>query len=105
MLDELRRKPIEQIWRDHMLLGSMLLHRPSRWDDAFYVFVYPKDNDRCAVAVDKYVRCLRDPSRFEPVTLEAVVDALENETRAPWVRELRDRYFGWEKIERAMGGG
>lgn len=103
-LGELRRRPIEQIWRDHMLMGSMLLDARSHWDDALYLFLYPKDNDQCADAVEQYVSCLSDRCGFEAVTMEAIVDAIEHEANGRWIHDIRDRYLGWHKIDRLIEG-
>lgn len=43
----LRRKPVEQIWRDHMLAGSMLL-ASSEWETGLYVFLYPETTSHAA---------------------------------------------------------
>lgn len=94
----LRRKPVEQIWRDHMLAGSMLL-ASSDWETGLYVFLYPEDNEPCRAAVQLYRDHLSDSGTFDAVTLEQFVDAIGKETDARWVRDVRDRYLGWEKIQ------
>ncbi len=98
----LRRKPIEQIWRDHMLAGSMLLDTSAGWETGLYVFLAPTDNTACRTAVRLYREHLSDAQTFDSLTLEAVVAAIEAETDAAWIRELRARYLGWEKIERLL---
>jgi hypothetical protein len=98
----LRRKPIEQLWRDHILAGSMLLDPAPGWEAGLYVFLYPEGNEACRAAAQLYRDCLTNTQTFDAVTLEAVVAAIEAETDAPWIRELRDRYLGWEKIDRLM---
>jgi hypothetical protein len=98
----LRRKPLEQIWRDHMLAGSMLLDTDAGWETGLYVFLYPKDNEACRAAVQLYGEHLTIPHTFEALTLEAVVDVIEAETAATWIRDLRGRYFAWDKIERLL---
>jgi len=98
----LRREPIEQLWRDHMLAGSMLLDTSAGWESGLYVFLYPEDNKVCRAAVQLYREHLSDARTFDAVTLEAVVAAIEAETDAAWIRELRARYLGWEKIERLL---
>jgi hypothetical protein len=103
-LPSLRRKPIEQIWRDHMLAGSMLLDAAASWETGLYVFLYPEDNEACRHAARLYPDNLTDTRTFQAVPLEAVVDAIEAETDAVWIRDLRDRYLDWEKIDRLVGG-
>ena len=95
----LRRKPVEQLWRDHMLAGSMLLDTTAGWDAGLYVFLYPEDNEACRAAAQLYRDYLTSTQTFCSLTIEAVVQAIEDETDAPWIRDLRDRYLGWEKID------
>lgn len=96
LLAGLRRKPVEQLWRDHMLAGSMLL-ASSEWATGLYVFLYPEDNEPCRAAVQLYREYLSDERTFDSATLEAVVTAIEAETEGTWIRDLRDRYFSWNK--------
>jgi hypothetical protein len=93
----LRRKPVEQIWRDHMLAGSMLLAMPE-WETGLYVFLYPEDNEPCRVAVQLYRDYLDDARTFDSITVERVVETIALETDERWIRELRARYLGWEKL-------
>ncbi len=98
-LDALRRKPVEQVWRDHMLAGSMLLDAAAGWKSGLYVFLYPEDNTACRDAVQRYRACLSNDGTFESMTLESMVEAIESETDARWIRELCARYLGWGKID------
>jgi hypothetical protein len=98
----LRRKPIEQLWRDHMLAGSMLLDTSAGWETGGYLFLSPQDNNVCHAAVSLYREHLSDAHTFDSVTLEAIVAAIEAETDAAWIRKLRARYLAWEKIERLV---
>lgn len=93
----LRRKPVEQIWRDHMLAGSMLL-ATTDWESGLYVFLYPEDNEPCRAAAQLYREYLSDARAFDAVTLETVVAAIARETTAPWIEEVRRRYLGWAKL-------
>jgi hypothetical protein len=97
LVKALRAKPLEQLWRDHMLAGSMLLETSAGWETGLYAFLHPKDNEPCRRAAQAYRDHLSDASSFDAVTLETLVAALEAEG-APWVSELRDRYLGWSRI-------
>ena len=97
-LPGLRRKPIEQIWRDHMLSGSMLLDASAGWETGLYAFLYPRDNERCHEAVELYRDHLMDSRSFDSVTLEVLIGAIEAETDATWIREVRSRYLDWGKL-------
>jgi hypothetical protein len=87
-----RGKPINQLWRDHLLAGSMML--ADGWRHGKFVVVYPADNVHAAAAVEKYRACLRDGSTFDAWTLERFIAALEAECSAAWPAELRARYLG-----------
>lgn len=103
-VSNLKRKPLEQLWRDHMLAGSMLLDLTAGWESGLYVFLHPDGNEACRSAVRSYREILVDSHTFDALALEAVVDAIERETEAPWAAELRKRYFGWDAIA-ALGDG
>lgn len=96
-LPALRRAPLEQIWRDHLLAGSMLA--TGEWAAGLYVFLYPEGNVHCARAAASYAECLTNGTTFEAVTLERIVAELARHTDAGWVLELHDRYLGWSKID------
>jgi hypothetical protein len=90
-LSDLRQKPINQLWRDHMLAGSMLL--TDSWAEGMFVVLYPAENSHAAAAIQKYQACLAGSSTFATWTLESFVLALEA-GGAGGVGELRDRYLG-----------
>lgn len=94
----LRVKPVEQLWRDHMLAGAMLLEASAGWETALYAFLYPEGNVACGRAVLLYRDLLADARTFDAVTLETFLGVLQAEVEWPWVAELRDRYLGWGKI-------
>lgn len=94
----LREKPLQQIWRDHLLAGSLLAS--GDFDEGFFAFLYPAQNERCTVALDAYRSCLTSASTFETWTLESVVAALLEERREEWVEAVADRYLAFDKIER-----
>lgn len=92
------KKPIQQMWRDHLLAGAMMQHE--RGLAGCYVFLHPSGNTRCARAAALYAGCLSDKTTFEPLTLESFVNALEqNAPDAPWPSQVRERYLGWSKID------
>jgi hypothetical protein len=91
-LAAVRCKPINQLWRDHILAGSMLL--TDEWKHGTFIVLYPADNDHAAAAVEKYRECLAHPSTFDAWTLERFIAALEAECSEGWTAELRARYLG-----------
>jgi len=98
----LRRRPLEQIWRDHLLAGSLRL--ADGFDDAFSVFLHPEDNDRCHDAATGYLQHLTSAESFLPLTLEEVVGALKGISDSEWVKDVESRYLAFGKIEEHLAG-
>lgn len=95
--ERLREKPLQQIWRDHLLAGSV--KSQDAYADAAFVFLYPRDNARCEAAVAHYGDCLSDTGTFIPWTLKTVVEALEAEADTVWVKSFINRYLAFEKLK------
>lgn len=93
----LQRRPLQQIWRDHLLAGS-LIQDGADFDEGMFVFLCPAENEACLRALTQYRAHLKNESSFQVWTLEAFVDALAASTPASWVAELRDRYLAFEKL-------
>ena len=91
-LADLRMKPINQLWRDHMLAGSLIL--ADGWKEGMFVVLYPAENAHAAAAIRKYQACLADSSTFGSWTLESFVSALEAEDAGSWADDLGRRYLG-----------
>lgn len=98
----LREKPLQQIWRDHLLAGSYVLAEIG-FDEGLFVFLHPKDNVRCVAAVNNYAACLTDATTFAAWTLESLVDAAEVAGAGPWTNALRRRYLAFDRLA-ALGG-
>lgn len=96
-LDRLQQKPLEQIWRDHLLAGSIL--NTDDFQDGLFVFLCPKDNPHCQDAVKEYKKCLTDERTFESWTLEKVTNTIKNNTKEQWIDKLIDRYLNFSKID------
>jgi hypothetical protein len=82
---------LQQIWRDHLLLHSMLRHR-DEWVSGVYVLVHPSRNPSYREAADRYRGVLKDDSTFQVRTIEELLDA---EVLLPDRVEtaFRERYF------------
>lgn len=98
-LDKLQTLPLEQIWRDHLLAGSILVNRD--FTEGFFVFLYPKDNLHCKDAVQNYKTCLSDNKTFKDWTLEKVVEAIKGNINERWIDDLIDRYLNFDKLQKA----
>ena len=97
--DRLRQQPLQQIWRDRLLAGSLRLDRPSGYADGAFVFLSPAGNDACASAITDYAACLTDAETFMAWTIEDVVTALRGVTDASWVGAVADRYLGFDRLD------
>jgi hypothetical protein len=98
----LHKAPLQQIWRDHLLAGSLVLARPEHghgFDEGHFAFLYPRENERCVSAVGRYLGCLAEASTFHAWTLEDVVDRLRGHVRAGWVEQVHERYLAVETID------
>ena len=67
----LRLKPMQQMWRDHLLAASLIDQGDA--DEGAFVFLAPRDNDACAAATLAYARHLARPETFLAWDLESVV--------------------------------
>ena len=98
---DLKRRPLEQIWRDHLLVGAHEM--VDGFDDAIFVFLYPAGNSACVNAVADYRGCLTREESFCPWTLEKVVEALRSHTDAQWVEHFFARYLDFGLFETLEG--
>jgi len=101
-LPSLRRPPLEQIWRDHLLAGAMLAS--GRWKSGLYVFLYPDGNVHCSRAATAYAECLTDRGTFDTLSLERFIEVTGRHTNEAWIADVRDRYVGWEKVDVLLNG-
>ena len=97
----LRAKPLQQIWRDHLLMGSLLLARD--FDEGAFAFLYPRDNFRCTAALDDYATCLLDASTFCRWTLEDFVTAIRAADPRPWADAFHRRYLDFSRVDALVG--
>ena len=63
---ELQKKPLQQIWRDHLLAGSLVLADVG-YDHGTFVFLYPAANECCASALIDYQGHLTNSDTFVSV--------------------------------------
>jgi hypothetical protein len=73
--EDLLGTELQQIWRDHLLLLSMLFHPSGRWSSGRYVLVHPGANPAFAEAAEIYrTQFLDDSSTFDVVTIEDLLE-------------------------------
>ncbi len=68
------------------------------FEDGFFVFLYPRGNDKCAEAVEAYQECLLEEDTFAAWTLEAITAAIQRHTQDDWIDRSFDRYLNFEKL-------
>lgn len=91
-MPRLKAKPLQQIWRDHLLAGSLVT--AGDFERGRFAFLYPSGNVRCASAVADYASTLTDSTSFAAWTLESVVEAIAATSDAAWIRAFSERYLG-----------
>lgn len=79
---------LQSIWRDHLLAGIHLI--ADSFEDGFFVFLYPQDNNYCSTAVAKYRSCLLNEDTFAAWTLKQVVQSLRQHTPTAWPGRFHD---------------
>ena len=99
-LEDLQTSPLEQIWRDHLLAGS-LLYSPKPKDDfkdGFFVFLSPQENIHCQEAVEQYKQYLTIDRTFQSWTLENVTKVIKQNTKKKWIDDVIERYLNFWKV-------
>jgi hypothetical protein len=74
-LDDGTRSPFTVMWLTHLLVLSMLQHPSGRWRWGRLVVVHPAGNVDHADLAAAYRTHLADPSTFDSLTLESLLDA------------------------------
>ena len=95
--DQLQCKPLQQVWRDHLLAGAYRL--ADGFTDGLFVFLSPAGNTACNEAIARYRECLLNHDTFQHWSLESIVEVIQACTDAPWVRDFANRYLAFKKID------
>lgn len=98
-LPRLADKPLQQIWRDHLLAASLL--QAQDFAQGAFVVLHPGANTRCAAVLSDYRSCLCDCSTFHTWQIEDVVAALRPAGAPELSDALFDRYLDLSKIDAA----
>ena len=100
---DLLRPPLQQVWREHLLAGSILGRRG--FADGLFVFLHPAGNRHCVEAAARYAECLTSGMTFVAGTLEDLVAAVKRHTTGRWVDLVADRYLALDKVDAALATG
>lgn len=101
-LPRLRGTSLQQVWRDHLLAGSLC--QVGGFADALSVVIHPADNSKCVEALRNYRACLTRTESFATWTLEDVVAAIRRHGAEELAAALTDRYLAFGKIDRLLSG-
>jgi len=100
----LRYAPIEQFWREQLLLTAML--KTGEYDDGRLLVIAPQLNAECQTAITRYRTELisDDPAetRFQANTLEDLVTAIGCAGAHAIAGRISDRYLNLEPVHRAL---
>ena len=97
MLNKLKEKPIQQIWRDHLLALSLFVTNTDYYKGDF-IYLYPNDNTNCAEGIKQYQSTFTtEENFFSPLTIEKLVDIIKTNCSEKWIRDFEDRYLNFEK--------
>ncbi|HNQ68395.1 MAG TPA: hypothetical protein PKN32_08445 [Bacteroidales bacterium] len=100
----LKEKPLEQIWRDHLLSISHIRHENTKYAEGFFVYLFPKKNQQCQDAVSKYTEQFisfddattkynEHKTGFYIKHIETFVSDLQQICKEKWLKDFICRYF------------
>lgn len=93
-LSELRGPRLEQIWRDHLLAGSLIAHPTGGFATGKFVVLYPEGNEVVSRALSRYRASLTHEGTFSVWTLERFLRAATRHGGGDWASSLEERYLG-----------
>ena len=102
-LNQLKKLPLVQIWRDHLLCHSFYSPKCTEgiYADYRFIFLYPEQNESCKKVVGSYRELMNNnddsKSHFRPMTLEIIYGALRKYCNDEWVNEFYRRYLDFKK--------
>ena len=99
-LARLKAKPLQQIWRDHLLALSLFVTNDD-YAVGDFIYLYPSENLNCEVGVEAYKTTLNElgETYFKPLTLEKMVETIKSYCADRWIKDFEDRYLDFGKID------
>jgi hypothetical protein len=96
---ELRRNPLQQLWREHMLAHTLVDN--GLYDDGRFIVLAPKLNNdvqRAAIAYRKHLAASPSAVSFLNITLEEAADALRATGEVEYARAFVERYLDFGPV-------
>jgi hypothetical protein len=93
----LRRPPLQQIRRNHLLAGANRM--VADFGDGFLVFLSPEGNEDCAGAARDFTRFLTFRVIFACWTLESFVDTVGRCTYESCIDAFHNRRLAFDKVD------
>lgn len=95
-LEKLKEKPIQQIWRDHLLTLSMFISNKDYFRGDF-IYLFPSENTECVNAIAKYEQSFlpNKENYFKSLTIEKIVGLLKEKSTEKWIYEFENRYLNF----------
>jgi hypothetical protein len=97
--EALRKNPLQQFWRQHMLAQSML--DCGLYDGGIFILIAPRQNREVATAARRYAATLKPDEtkvRFVTLDLEDVIAAIEAAGVSEHAAALRERYTDFTPV-------
>ena len=93
IVNEIKKPPFSQIWRDHLLSISLKTGEGKLYNKGYFVFLYPENNSNCSSAIKEYMNFLKNPEThiFE-LHLEELIKTIQKNVNEEWAKELFERY-------------
>lgn len=100
-LSKLKDKPLQQIWRDHLLALSLFVTNDD-YAVGDFIYLYPSGNLNCKAGVDAYQSTLIKSTEtyFKQLTIEMLVKTIKNHCSDRWIFDFENRYLDFGKIDR-----
>jgi hypothetical protein len=101
-INRLKEKPIQQIWRDHLLALSLFVTN-NDYEIGDFIYLYPSENLNCKSGVEKYKSTFKESieTHFKPLIIEKLVEVIKVHCSDKWIIDFEDRYLNFEKIKNA----
>jgi hypothetical protein len=101
-INSLKEKPIQQIWRDHLLTLSLFITN-NDYEIGDFIYLYPSENLNCISGIENYKSTFKNSNDnyFKPLTIEKLVETIRIHCSDKWIIDFENRYLRFEKIDNA----